>query len=199
MIRRLVREAFVSEFHCLIGDETVTVQAEAGAQRVLALSVLFAEQTGLTRTRRFLAGGGTDVIYKPNLHALAVDMKDQQAVWKPVRYLFRRAFEGTLIQLTTNDHRKITVTDLHPMLVFEESQLALRAARDVRPGDRVPLYWQGEVATIPIRETKAHDASTTVYSMEVDDTHTFASSFGIYVHNCIPPACRDRAERRKPE
>lgn len=179
-------DQFETNGHCLIGDETVTVQAETGVHRVLSFSVLFAEQMTLHRTRHFQAGGRTDVIYKPYLYALAIDMAEQQAVWKPVRYLFRRPYEGKLIYVVTNDNRRITVTDQHPMIVFEGDQLVIRPAASLKQGDRVPLYWQGTVATIPIKGLVTCTASTTVYSMEVDDTHTFATSYGIYVHNCIP-------------
>jgi nucleotide sugar dehydrogenase len=46
----------------------------------------------------------------------------------------------------------------------------------------------GLLTTVPIKsiETKIAGSSIVVYSMEVDDTHTFATSYGIYVHNCIP-------------
>ena len=46
----------------------------------------------------------------------------------------------------------------------------------------------GCLTTIAIKsvETKSDEGPVEVYSVEVDDTHTFATSFGIYVHNCIP-------------
>ncbi|MBX7222325.1 MAG: hypothetical protein K1Y36_20415 [Blastocatellia bacterium] len=176
----------VGSTECLLGDETVTIQSETGAHRVLSLSLLFAEQLALHRVRHFQAGGKTELIYKPTLHALAVDMREQKPVWKPVRYLFQRPYEGRLIEVRTNDSRSVTVTEQHPMLVFEGGQLKIRPAAELRPGDRIPLYWQGTVATIPVKITDARHAATTVYSMEVDEAHTFATSFGIYVHNCIP-------------
>jgi UDP-N-acetyl-D-mannosaminuronate dehydrogenase/intein/homing endonuclease len=46
----------------------------------------------------------------------------------------------------------------------------------------------GYLTTVPIKsiEIKSPEKPIEVYSMEVDDTHTFATSYGIYVHNCIP-------------
>lgn len=46
----------------------------------------------------------------------------------------------------------------------------------------------GNLTTIPIKsiEIKTPALPVDVYSVEVDHTHTFATSYGIYVHNCIP-------------
>ncbi|HKQ53300.1 MAG TPA: UDP binding domain-containing protein, partial [Pyrinomonadaceae bacterium] len=46
----------------------------------------------------------------------------------------------------------------------------------------------GLLTTVPVKsvEIKADDKPVEVYSVEVDDTHTFATSYGLYVHNCIP-------------
>ncbi|HEX4950176.1 MAG TPA: UDP binding domain-containing protein, partial [Blastocatellia bacterium] len=44
------------------------------------------------------------------------------------------------------------------------------------------------LATVPVKAVEIIPTSedVNVYSLEVEDTHTFATSFGIYVHNCIP-------------
>jgi UDP-N-acetyl-D-mannosaminuronate dehydrogenase/intein/homing endonuclease len=46
----------------------------------------------------------------------------------------------------------------------------------------------GLLTTVPIKsiDIKSTEQPVMVYSVEVDDTHTFATSYGIYVHNCIP-------------
>lgn len=46
----------------------------------------------------------------------------------------------------------------------------------------------GQLTTVPVKsiEIKCPEKPIEVYSVEVDDTHTFATSYGIYVHNCIP-------------
>jgi hypothetical protein len=46
----------------------------------------------------------------------------------------------------------------------------------------------GMLTTVPIKsiDVKPSASPVDVYSIEVDGTHTFATSFGIYVHNCIP-------------
>jgi hypothetical protein len=46
----------------------------------------------------------------------------------------------------------------------------------------------GSVTTVPVSsiEIVRTEQPVDVYSIEVEDTHTFATSWGIYVHNCIP-------------
>jgi UDP-N-acetyl-D-mannosaminuronate dehydrogenase len=46
----------------------------------------------------------------------------------------------------------------------------------------------GYLTTVPVKSVEIKDAREPiqVYSIEVDDTHTFATSYGIYAHNCIP-------------
>ena len=46
----------------------------------------------------------------------------------------------------------------------------------------------GYLTTVPVKaiEIETPEQPIDVYSIEVEDTHTFATSYGIYVHNCIP-------------
>jgi len=39
---------------------------------------------------------------------------------------------------------------------------------------------------VRVQSVRARQDQTRVYSLEVQDTHTFAATAGIYVHNCIP-------------
>ncbi|HEX8652328.1 MAG TPA: nucleotide sugar dehydrogenase [Pyrinomonadaceae bacterium] len=47
---------------------------------------------------------------------------------------------------------------------------------------------RGSLITVPVKsvEMRTNAQPVDVYSIEVEDTHTFATSYGIYVHNCIP-------------
>lgn len=44
----------------------------------------------------------------------------------------------------------------------------------------------GSFATVKVRTVKPAPPASTVYSIETDGPHTFVTSFGIAVHNCIP-------------
>ncbi|HKQ53692.1 MAG TPA: nucleotide sugar dehydrogenase, partial [Pyrinomonadaceae bacterium] len=125
--------------HCLAGDEMIVVRSpDDEGERVKSLAELFAEQEPHART--FKAGGG-DVIYKPLLKVLSLDMETQQPQWKPARYLFRRETKSPIVVVTTTDNRRLTVTDQHPMLVSDnEGRLRQVFAGDLRVGDRVPIH-----------------------------------------------------------
>ncbi len=44
----------------------------------------------------------------------------------------------------------------------------------------------GSFATVQVREVESALPVPTVYSLETDDPHTFVTSYGLAVHNCIP-------------
>jgi UDP-N-acetyl-D-mannosaminuronate dehydrogenase len=191
--------------HCLVGEETVIVRSNDDKNgRVEMLEKMFAKEIAGDKTRKFKVDNA-DVIYKPGFEALSIDTETQQSKWKPVRYLFRRAYEGPIVTVTTSDNRKLTVTDKHPMLVCDTNgDLQQVFAKDLVVGDCIPVQRFAAAAAIntkidrveisgnPINvsiksiEIKITEQPVNVYSVEVDDTHTFATSYGIYVHNCIP-------------
>jgi UDP-N-acetyl-D-mannosaminuronate dehydrogenase len=191
--------------HCLVGEETVIVRSNNDKNgRVEMLEKMFAKEIAGDKTRKFKVDNA-DVIYKPGFEALSIDTETQQPIWKPVHYLFRRAYEGPLFTVTTSDNRKLTVTDKHPMLVCDtDGDLQQVFAKDLVVGDCIPVQRFAAAAAIntkidrveisgnPINvsiksiEIKVTEQPVNVYSVEVDDTHTFATSYGIYVHNCIP-------------
>ena len=185
--------------HCLAGKETVVVRDENG-ERVENLAELFEKESAKNRVRKFEVHG-SDVIYKPNLQTLSVDMKTNRTLWKPVEYLFRRKTDASTVTITTNDNRRVTVTDLHPMLVADETgKLKEVFAKDLKSGDRLPVYNRreivsskifkklGDLVTVPVKsiEIALTQKPIEVFSIEVEGTHTFATSYGVFVHNCIP-------------
>jgi len=124
--------------HCLAGKETVVVRDEKG-ERVENLSELFEKEMGKNRVRKFEVHG-SNVIYKPELEALSINMETNKAEWKPVHYLFRRKTDADLVKITTSDNRKLTVTDLHPMLIADENgKLSEVCAKDLKANDRLPI------------------------------------------------------------
>ncbi len=185
--------------HCLSGKETVIVRDENG-KKIENLAELFTKESTKKRVRRFEAHG-SDVIYKPNLEALSINMETNKAEWKPVEYLFRRQTDVDLVKVTTGDNRTITVTDLHPMLVADENgKLTEVFAKDLKAENRLPIYEKlsslaekvfnklGKIMTVPVKAIEIIKTTKPfeVFSIEVGGNHTFATSYGVFVHNCIP-------------
>ena len=124
--------------HCLAGKETVVVRDKKG-KKIENLAELFKNESGKNRVRKFEVHG-SDVIYKPELEALSINMETNKAEWKPVHYLFKRQTDADLVEITTSDNRKLTVTDLHPMLVADENgKLSEVFAKDLKVSDRLPI------------------------------------------------------------
>ncbi len=124
--------------HCLSGDETVIVR-DAASKRVEKLERLFERESRTSRVRMFNVHG-SEVIHKPRLEALSVNLETNAPEWKQVDYLFKRYTDADLIKITTSDNRKLTVTDKHPMLVVrEDGTMAQVFAKDVKPSDRLPI------------------------------------------------------------
>ena len=124
--------------HCLTAKESVIVRDENG-ERVENLSELFEQEAANHRVRKF-AVHGSEVIYKPNLETLSVDMQTNKRAWQPVEYLFRRQTDVDTVTITTSDNRTVTVTDLHPMLTVDgDGNLQQVFAKDLQAGDRLPI------------------------------------------------------------
>jgi UDPglucose 6-dehydrogenase len=56
-------------------------------------------------------------------------------------------------------------------------------AVDIRPTGHTD---GGTHTTVPVREITVSEEVVDVYSLEVDDTHTFVTTDGLVVHNCFP-------------
>ncbi|MCI0490599.1 MAG: hypothetical protein L0229_28735 [Blastocatellia bacterium] len=128
--------------HCLVGQETIIVRsANKKLERVTSLAAIFSEHDSKPDVRRFTVDGA-EVLYKPGLEALSLDVETQQPVWKTVTYIFRRKYEGELVTVTTSDNRRLTATDKHPMLVSDEQgRLRQVFARDLILGGRIPIHY----------------------------------------------------------
>ncbi len=75
---------------------------------------------------------------------------------------------------------------LEPLLIGAKQE-RLAVFRENRVRDTAPRSWRhhGDYATAEVVSVERVDPGA-VFSMEVADNHTFVTSFGIAVHNCIP-------------
>ena len=122
--------------HCLAGSETARVRGP-GLDTVLPLADLFERSRGEGGAQRL---GDVEVIEPIGMETLSVDTKTGKAGWKAVSHLFRRRFRGTMLEIHLAGNRVLRATDRHPMLIVVDDRLEVREARDLEPGDRVPLF-----------------------------------------------------------
>lgn len=122
--------------HCLDGSETVRYRwgEENG---VLPVSEL--HRRALQRSKRVVPYHGGIFVAPTGLEVLSINLNDGQQSWQEVTYLFERPYKGAVTHIETVDHRRLLVTDRHPMLVHEEGGLSVREAKEVTPGALLPI------------------------------------------------------------
>ncbi len=191
--------------HCIAGNEWLRVRG-AGCYGVYRAEELF-KRLGNQYPAVVTPGG---IYVDPDgLEALALDPATGEVDWFPVKTFYRGRFEGNAVTISTQDSRQLTVTDEHPMLVWNGGSFGVRAAHALRPGQRIPILRDGEdedlrsasllkdgesaltrvsddVATVAVAQVSSNPFNGWVYSMEVEQASTFTTSSGIGVHNCIP-------------
>ncbi|MGH9752069.1 MAG: nucleotide sugar dehydrogenase [Blastocatellia bacterium] len=127
--------------HCLVGDEAVVIRtADDSRKRLTLFETLFDKLWDDPQTKK-LEADGADVIPEPRLDALSLNTETNLPEWRPVSYLFRRLYQGNLVTITTSDNRRLTVTEMHPMLVVDADGRAREVlAKALALGDRLPIH-----------------------------------------------------------
>jgi phosphoribosylformylglycinamidine synthase subunit PurL len=116
--------------NCLAADERI-IYRNSGSVRESTIAELAEERT---RT----AGDAWDSPPSKPFEVLSVDPVTHDSTWRPVSRLFKRR-ASHLLRIHAARGRTLTVTPDHPVMVLNDGRLVEQAARDVRPGDRLPL------------------------------------------------------------
>jgi UDP-N-acetyl-D-mannosaminuronate dehydrogenase/intein/homing endonuclease len=89
----------------------------------------------------------------------------------------------------TNPHIRLSgqqVEALEPLFCgAKRANLEMYRDGRIRAGSPRSYVLHGGYATVEVKSVEPAEGSA-VYSMEVEGTHTFVTSYGIAVHNCIP-------------
>jgi phosphoribosylformylglycinamidine synthase subunit PurL len=117
--------------NCLSGDETILLKNSGRVRHATVAEI--AEERGPQSE----AGSWTAMPAKA-FEVLSVDPFTYEPSWCEVSRVFKRQARE-LLDFRTALGRTLTVTPDHPMMIWADGHLELRAARDVQPGDRVPL------------------------------------------------------------
>jgi UDP-N-acetyl-D-mannosaminuronate dehydrogenase/intein/homing endonuclease len=127
--------------HCLVGNEAVVIRlADDSRKRLTLFATLFDKFWDDPQTKK-LQVDGADIIPEPRLEALSLNTKTNLPEWRPVSYLFRRLYQGNLVTITTSDNRRLTATEMHPMLIVDaDGRVRQVLAKDIALGDRLPIH-----------------------------------------------------------
>jgi len=121
--------------HCLDGQEFVFIR-KGHQVKALTLEQCFEQSLSDPASTRISTPDG--VLLSPKeTEILSFDVKTGRPVFRRLDRLTRRFYPGPLFQIETDDGRFLTVTDGHPMVVWEGGQTVVRMAKDLRPGDRL--------------------------------------------------------------
>lgn len=192
--------------HCLSPDEYIFLRNGKGGLESVRIGDYFQVAQNDSGSRSICIQG-VSLVAPTHTEVLGFDPVSGKTIFKPLRYVSARPYDGRMVQVVTADGRRLTVTDGHPMitpgregfLVKRADRLvpgdALVVARDL-PCDSATLSFDlmattqsqeyGSFATVQVREVTSAPDVTTVYSLETDNPHTFVTSYGLVVHNCIP-------------
>lgn len=83
----------------------------------------------------------------------------------------------------SSKHQVAVLKDMFLDKERDRIETRLADTQDIKPTGHTA---DGGFTTVPVREITAEDADTDVYSLEVEDTHTFVTTDGLVVHNCFP-------------
>jgi nucleotide sugar dehydrogenase len=75
-----------------------------------------------------------------DVEVLSFDPLKKTSVFKKVTAASVRPYFGQMVNITTQDGRRLKVTELHPMFVYNTDSWQLKYAKDLQRGDCLPLY-----------------------------------------------------------
>jgi len=109
--------------HCLDKNETVFIR-ELSALKALQMPELIRHLEKNTRK---------------NIEILSFDPVKKKSVFKKITAASVRPYSGKMVNITTEDGRRLKVTDLHPMFIYNNASWQLKYAKDLQKGDSLPI------------------------------------------------------------
>ena len=121
--------------HCLRGGEWVRVRG-LGLNGPVRFEDLF---DALKNDQPVAVTPKGMYLHPRGLEALALDPRSGDVDYLPVEVLYRGFYEGSGVCLTTDDNRRLFLTDGHPMLVKNAAGFEIVSARDLQAGQQLPV------------------------------------------------------------
>ena len=126
--------------HCLSAEEYIFVKSDQGLEAV-KIEEYFekARQSDHSVDQEYAEGA---LLKLERTEILSFDPIKGKACYKPLLYMSRRRYKGVMVCITTADGRRLTVTDEHPMLVWQDGKSIVKHAADLQPGDQLIILTQ---------------------------------------------------------
>ncbi len=136
----------ISCYQCLAGDELIPVAESDGRMAVRSIRSLF---DAAAKNGRRVDVLGTELAYYDG-KTPSVDMTTLKASLRPFRGVMRRRYTGSLLRITLESGRQITVTPDHPIYTLNGGRFARETAGDLKPGDYMPVMKAGEFSEVEV-------------------------------------------------
>ncbi|MDG6902478.1 MAG: nucleotide sugar dehydrogenase [Nitrososphaerota archaeon] len=121
---------------CVSGEEFVYLTGRKGL-RVTTVGQ-FVDNLADERSSTSSKWGETE-FFVPTERLQALSFDGRRTDFNRVSWFSRRRYKGKMVRIRLTTNRSITVTPDHPMLMKKGSEIVVRAARDLLPGDEVPI------------------------------------------------------------
>ncbi|MBL7066106.1 MAG: nucleotide sugar dehydrogenase, partial [Anaerolineae bacterium] len=124
--------------HCLSPDEYIFVRNGNGGLETVLIGDYF-QGVRTAPDSRLIQAQGTTLIAPADTELLVFDPAEERAIFKPLRYVSARPYEGQMVQVVTADGRRLTVTDGHPMVTLERGEFLVKRADGLKPKDAIVI------------------------------------------------------------
>jgi nucleotide sugar dehydrogenase len=123
--------------HCLNKNEFLFVKNSDGLT-VEKIGELIDRIKANPQTRMHRINGCLYI--KPSrLEVLSFDFLKNKTCFKPIIILSERKYRGRMVDILTEDGRRLSVTDKHPLIVFNEGKINIKFAQDILKDDNIPI------------------------------------------------------------
>ncbi len=123
--------------HCLAQGEVIMVKNDKNKMALNTFSELFDAADSASAHKRLL--NGVNYVKPKNFKILSFDFQKKKPVFKNIELMSKRKANTKGLQVITNDNRKLTLTDKHPMVIKKGSNFTFKWAKDLVEGDQIPF------------------------------------------------------------
>lgn len=125
--------------HCLAPGEYLAIKNGMGME-IVPIGEYFERALDQGQWSVYHHIDGVTLIKPDDVEVLTFDPEEGKASFHPLRYLSARRYEGRMIQIVTQDGRRLVVTDGHPIVVWTDEGTLVKRADALKPGDQLAVF-----------------------------------------------------------
>ena len=124
--------------HCLAEGESIFIENKNGVETSTIKSFVDKVSQDPKSSVKNLRNG---LYIKPSsgYKMLTYDVDSNKSKFSNITMLSKRYVDNDIYKIITTDNRKVSVTDMHPMMVNDGTELKVKFAKDLDIGDQIPF------------------------------------------------------------